>query len=1821
MPIKTPSLSPTQKSLLAQRLRAKNAGKTQIPAIEPLSQKSDLVLSYAQQRLWVLMQLEENSAIYNRIKGFRLNGSLDKSALECALTTLVERQFSLRMSFSETDGHPRVNLLNVYNPLHYTDLSEIKGTAQAAEIKRLTQANTEKPFNIAQGPLFRVQLITLGDDCYILLFNIHHIISDGWSSGVLVRELQTLYKAYAQNLTPLLPNLPIQYTDYAAWQRNWLQGAPLERQLAYWKQQLANAPELLELPTDYPRPADMSYQGAHLQTTVGDELTLQLKQLSQQHGVTLYMTLLTAFNILLSRYSSQEDILVGSPIANRTHRQTEDLIGFFVNTLVLRTVVNWNQPVKELLKQVRQTALEAYSHQDIPFEYLVEQLNPSRSLSHSPLFQVMFVLQNAPTEKLELGRLNLSFWESEHTTAKFDLTLSMTEQKDKLVCDWEYCTDLFHNETIARMAEHFQVLLEGLVKNPSQSVSQLPLLTKVEQQQLVAWNQTEIDYPKDQTIIDLFEQQVSITPDNLAVVFENQQLSYQQLNTKANQLAHYLMTWGVKAEILVGICVERSLEMVIGLLGILKAGGAYVPLDPDYPQQRLQFMLEDSSVAMLFSQSHLLERLPVSTAKVVCLDSEWEQIAAGSGENPLRQSGPENLAYVIYTSGSTGVPKGVMVEHAAISQHINYSRIRYQIEPSDNVLQFASLNFDASIEQILSTWCGGARLILLSTNILPVNAIQPIIFQEQITIANLPPAYWQQLLHGANKPNLEPLKLLILGGDALSSELAQQTRQILSSDITILNAYGPTEATITATLFEVTEQFQDNNTEKVTPIGQPIANTQITILDANHNPTPLGIPGELCIAGAGLARGYLNRPELTAEKFIEIELFGKPQRIYKTGDKARWLPDGNIEYQGRLDHQVKLRGFRIELSEIEVTLSQHEAVKEAVVTLYEADDNKRLVAYITTNSESNELVAELKDSLKASLPDYMIPSHFTMLDKLPLTPNGKIDRKALPTPELNFTETYEAPRNDIEQQLAQIWSSLLKLTNISIHDNFFSLGGDSILSIQIVARARQAGLHFTPRDLFEHQTVAELAMVVGFGIVVNAEQGLVTGESLLTPIQHWFFAQDFPEYWHFNQSILLRVPANLKVDALRQALAAVLSHHDALRLRYHLVNGDWQQSFAPHEDTVPLSIEYLSQCENPAAELHRLTQSYQTRLNLTDGPLTQMVLFKLADSARLFWCIHHLVVDGVSWRILHEDLHTAYTQIAAGKAPQLPAKTSSFKVWAERLNSYAVSEVLTSELADWQALPTLSLPIDNLSGSNRLEHYQNYTITLNRKQTEALLRSVPTAYNTRINDVLLTALALALAEWTKKSSCLIDLEGHGRADLFDDIDLSRTVSWFTTIHPIALRLPSSYNEDLGAALKAIKEQLRAIQNEGIGYGLLTQIGGNILPKGDILFNYLGQFEQGIEADFEFANETTGNDVSLKGKRDHLIDINGAITKGKLSLNWSYSGDCYLAETIEALAVAYQKYLVALIQHCGEYSENQPNLDTLLPLHINKDAQATLFCLPGIGSKAEYFRALAKSLDTTLAVYGLESPGLDGQSQIPETVEALAQYHLGTIRATQPNGPYYLMGHSFGTAVALEIAWRLEQAGETLALLAVFDRPTSQYTQVSRHMEQQTEFEWLWNIVLTFKHLADIKPPFSLDVLKKTGSLNYAYRTVMNWLKQENVHDILFSSKGLPEELQALVKVYRANAQALSVYQPQNKRLRCTIDLFCAAESINKWKELPDDWGWKEHTLTGVRIHQVTGSHFSMLKAPHVKILANKLTNILKRGQLLQTGGSVLSSEA
>ncbi|TAF08476.1 MAG: non-ribosomal peptide synthetase, partial [Nostocales cyanobacterium] len=944
---------------------------------------------------------------------------------------------------------------------------------EAAETagQELLQQQAIQPFNLADDTLIRATLVVLSETEHLLLICMHHIVSDGWSMGVFVGELVTVYNAYLQNQPSPLTPLPIQYADFAIWQRNWLQGDILERQLNYWKQQLETAPKFLPLPTDRPRPAVQTFEGSYQEFALSEELSNQLIALSQKQGVTLFMTLFAAYNILLYRYTGQTDILVGSPIANRNQREIEGLIGFFVNTLVFRTQLSENPSFNELLTQIRTTALSAYAHQDLPFEMLVEALQPERDLSYTPLFQVMFILQNAPISDTELTGLEVSALAIETTTAKFDLTLSMEQTTTGIRGGWEYNTDLFDSSTIARMTGNLITLLSAIAENSQTRINQLPILTATEKQTLfIDWNHTTVEYPQYQCIHQLFEEQVQKTPDAVAVVFANQQLTYRELDQKANQLANYLHSLGVTTDVLVGISVERSLEMVIGLLGILKAGGAYLPLDPEYPIERLQFILEDAQVRFLLTQQNLVNHLPTNQAQIICLDGDWDIISQASVNHLSTQVRGNNLAYVIYTSGSTGKPKGVQIVHHAVVNFLTAMQQQPGITQDDILLGVTTISFDIAALEIFLPMTVGARLIIASRQVtIDGQQLAELLLNSQTTIMQATPATWRLLLE--NNCDLSNLKILC-GGEALPGDLAQK---LSTQGASLWNLYGPTEATIWSSVYEI----QPEN--DLISIGRPINNTQFYVLDQNLQPVPVGVPGELHIGGAGLAKGYLNRPELTAEKFIANPFDNGKTKLYKTGDLVRYLKDGNIEYISRIDNQVKVRGFRIELGEIETLLSQQENVQIACVIVREdTPGDQRLVAYIVPQPQQTPTPNILRQFLKAKLPDYMIPNTFVILESLPLTPNGKIDRRALsvPTPTHNI-DSFVAPRTDLELQLAQIWSEILKVENVGVKDNFFDLGGHSLLATYLMAQIREKiGKEIPLAALFQHPTIEELAIAL-----------------------------------------------------------------------------------------------------------------------------------------------------------------------------------------------------------------------------------------------------------------------------------------------------------------------------------------------------------------------------------------------------------------------------------------------------------------------------------------------------------------------------------------------------------------------------------------------------------------------------------------------------------------------------------------------------------------------------------------------------------------------
>ncbi|MBH9207171.1 non-ribosomal peptide synthase/polyketide synthase [Pseudomonas aeruginosa] len=1465
-------------------------------------------LSYAQQRMWFLWHLEPQSGAYNLPSAVRLNGPLDRQALECAFASLVQRHETLRTVFPR-GADDSLAQAPLQRPLEvaFEDCSGLPEAEQEARLREEAQRESLQPFDLCEGPLLRVRLIRLGEERHVLLLTLHHIVSDGWSMNVLIEEFSRFYSAYATGAEPGLPALPIQYADYALWQRSWLEAGEQERQLEYWRGKLGERHPVLELPTDHPRPAVPSYRGSRYEFSIEPALAEALRGTARRQGLTLFMLLLGGFNILLQRYSGQTDLRVGVPIANRNRAEVEGLIGLFVNTQVLRSVFDGRTSVATLLAGLKDTVLGAQAHQDLPFERLVEAFKVERSLSHSPLFQVMYNHQPLVADIEALDSVaGLSFgqldWKSR--TTQFDLSLDTYEKGGRLYAALTYATDLFEARTVERMARHWQNLLRGMLENPQASVDSLPMLDAEERGQLLeGWNATAAEYPLQRGVHRLFEEQVERTPTAPALAFGEERLDYAELNRRANRLAHALIERGIGADRLVGVAMERSIEMVVALMAILKAGGAYVPVDPEYPEERQAYMLEDSGVELLLSQSHL--KLPLAQGvQRIDLDRGAPWFEDYSEANPDIHLDGENLAYVIYTSGSTGKPKGAGNRHSALSNRLCWMQQAYGLGVGDTVLQKTPFSFDVSVWEFFWPLMSGARLVVAA----PGDHRDPaklvaLINREGVDTLHFVPSMLQAFLQDEDVASCTSLKRIVCSGEALPADAQQQVFAKLPQ-AGLYNLYGPTEAAIDVTHWTCVEEGKD-----AVPIGRPIANLACYILDGNLEPVPVGVLGELYLAGQGLARGYHQRPGLTAERFVASP-FVAGERMYRTGDLARYRADGVIEYAGRIDHQVKLRGLRIELGEIEARLLEHPWVREAAVL---AVDGKQLVGYVVLESEGGDWREALAAHLAASLPEYMVPAQWLALERMPLSPNGKLDRKALPAPEVSVAQAgYSAPRNAVERTLAEIWQDLLGVERVGLDDNFFSLGGDSIVSIQVVSRARQAGLQLSPRDLFQHQNIRSLALAAKAG-AATAEQGPASGEVALAPVQRWFFEQSIPNRQHWNQSLLLQARQPLDGDRLGRALERLQAQHDALRLRFREERGAWHQAYAEQAGE-PL---WRRQAGSEEALL-ALCEEAQRSLDLEQGPLLRALLVDMADgSQRLLLVIHHLAVDGVSWRILLEDLQRLYADLDADLGP----RSSSYQAWSRHLHEQAGARL--DELDYWQAQlhdAPHALPCENPQGALENRHERKLVLTLDAERTRQLLQEAPAAYRTQVNDLLLTALARATCRWSGDASVLVQLEGHGREDLGEAIDLSRTVGWFTSLFPLRLT-PAA---DLGESLKAIKEQLRGVPDKGVGYGLLRYLAGEeaatrlaALPQPRITFNYLGRFDRQFDgaALLVPATESAGAAQDPCAPLANWLSIEGQVYGGELSLHWSFSREMFAEATVQRLVDDYARELHALIEHC------------------------------------------------------------------------------------------------------------------------------------------------------------------------------------------------------------------------------------------------------------------------------------------------------------------
>jgi len=1032
-------------------------------------------LSFAQQRLWLIDQIEPGGAAYIIAGALELRGVLDTSALERALAAIVDRHDALRTVFVSVQGEPRQVVLE---PGHWAlPVADLCGQSDAtARLKTILRREATRGFDLVHGPLFRAQLYRLAADVHVLALVMHHIISDGWSLGVLTRELSELYGAFVRGTTPALPPLRIQYRDFARWQRGWLQGEMLEGQLAHWRSRLAGAPQVLELPADRARPALESHRGASHMFTMPRELLRRLHGLSQRDGATLFMTLVSGFALLLARYSGQRNLLIGTPVANRNRAEIEPLIGFFVNTLVLHADLSGEPSVREFLRRMREVCLDAYAHQNLPFERLVEELQPSRDLSRNPLFQVMFILQNAPAEALELPGLTLKPLELGTATAQVDLTLTVREMPNGLIGEFRYAVDLFDASTIERMAGHWRVLLEAMVETPECRIENLPLISETERRLLLEdWNDTGSDYPRERCVHELFEENATQIPDRVAVVFRDESMSYGVLEDRANRLATELRVRGIGSGQRVGLCLDRGTDMLVTMLAILKVGAAYVPLDPTFPRERLRYMAHDADLAILIATTNLASAFEMSHERQLLLDSDYGSLVPGSSRSQTIgavRPKPEDPAYVIYTSGSTGQPKGVVVPHRAVVNFLVSMAKTPGLTAKDVLVSVTTFSFDISVLELLLPLAVGGRVVIVDRDEAADGyALCELLRRHHASAMQATPTTWRILLE-AGWRGRAGLKALV-GGEPLPKDLAQT---LIACGAELWNMYGPTETTVWSTCARITDATNGIS------IGKPIANTTVRILDSQRNLCPIGVPGEMCIGGDGPSLGYWKRPELTAERFISDPFSSVPGgRLYRTGDLARWRDNGVLEHLGRLDNQIKLRGHRIELGEIEATLGRHPAVRRVVVDVRDdRQGDKRLVAYLQTDDAPADLIERLRAQLRRFLPEYMIPAHFVQLDELPLTPNGKVDRKALPGVALESRRgaSYVPPQTEYECALASIWCQVLGVDQVSVRDNFFDIGGHSLLAIRSIAMFKeQTGRSLSPRDYYQ-QTLAQLAASV-----------------------------------------------------------------------------------------------------------------------------------------------------------------------------------------------------------------------------------------------------------------------------------------------------------------------------------------------------------------------------------------------------------------------------------------------------------------------------------------------------------------------------------------------------------------------------------------------------------------------------------------------------------------------------------------------------------------------------------------------------------------------
>ncbi|MEO7976389.1 amino acid adenylation domain-containing protein [Flavobacterium sp.] len=1486
-----------------------------LPFITKQELPADIPLSYAQERLWFIDKLK-GSEHYHIPVVLNLKGNLNTAYLATALKTIVERHEALRTVYVEKDGV-------AYQKVQSSENWELNVLSSVDHYDSFLSEEISKAFDLSKDYMLRATIIKVSEAEHILVLVRHHIATDGWSSSLIVNEFKALYASYESGTEANLPVLSFQYTDYSVWQRSQITGTYLADKLEYWENKLSGvAPSAL--PTDYPRPSVQSSRGNHVSFRLDSERSEALRAYAKEEGVTLFMVLLSVYKVLLYRYSGQSDICIGTTVANRPQQELESMIGFFVNTLALRSDLSGNPSFEAVLQSVKQTTLEAYDHIAVPFEKVVDRVEKTRDKSRSSLFQVLFVLNNNPDSKVaEFSDITIEAVATEYDIAKFDLTIFAEDSAEGISISFNYCTDLFSSNTVSALRSHYENLLMTILTSSTSSIGNLEMLSPEEEQKLlVDYNTVDYILKGEGTVLSLFEEQVSKTPDAVAFVYNDIRMTYQELDEASTRLAYYYQqNYDLKQNDLIGIMMDTSNWSLLGILSILKSGAGYVPIDTALPKERQQYMLEEAKVKCLLIESSSLFDVIEFAVPVFSLDIQYADVAEiPEGITFSTLATEDTTAYVVYTSGTTGHPKGVQVSHKNLVDYYEGLEAKILISANKTFGLMSSLSADLGNTILYGSLLSGGTLHLFSKETLMDGVkLQSYFKNHDIDCIKIVPSHWQALR--IDTELLLPKRTIIFGGDVLPISFVKDiTAQ--DSNVAIVNHYGPTESTIGKLLHKVDPDF-----DYVTiPVGKLFSNSEAFIVSSDMSLCPLGVPGELLLGGAGISKGYLNREDLTQEKFITNTFTNKSSVLYRTGDLVRRNTLGEIEFLGRVDDQVKIRGYRVGLKEISRVIQGYSGIVQSEV-LFKEDLTgiKRLVSYVVAEDSFAE--SDLKSYLSGILPDYMIPQAYVVLDQMPLTSNGKIDRKALPDPEMSSQREYVEPSTKTEETLVTIWQDLLGLEQIGVTDNFFELGGDSIVVIQVVSRAKKKGYQIQVQDLFDYQTIAELAIAVEQNSqkLNTAEQGLLEGEVPLSPIQQWFFERGEEAVSHFNQAVLLSISKKVTKEKLEQAIGLIVKRHDSLRFKYTIKQDKWKQFYGEYSNLY--RTETIEEGMSTGETITAICKKYQESLDIEKGDLARFVLIETLDSEvhnRFFMVSHHLAVDGVSWRFIIDDLETLLKEETVDETLYLENKNNSFRDWINKLRNFAETEEIESQLEYWQQINSdyTPLPTDFSTKRPTRETMKTHEVILNQEYTNYLLKEANAAYNTEINDLMLSALQITFEDVFDTQRLALGFEGHGRENIFPDIDLAGTTGWFTNKYPVILSREGAKTE--GDTIKSVKEALRKIPTKGMGYGCLRylhsskEIRTSLKDCGwDVVFNYLGQIDNVLnqKGSFTAASENSGAHISPASLIEEKFIIKALIAGNELRISWDYSNNRYRPETVKKLANQFIENLTQLIEHC------------------------------------------------------------------------------------------------------------------------------------------------------------------------------------------------------------------------------------------------------------------------------------------------------------------